>query len=210
MKTDTKSLSQPVERRYHNSYHERFQASHHRPLSKASSLTLGDDMDTRHHFSNSHNHHGRFMAAASASRELAHHQHHEDHSPPVSPLRLPQLSSSQTSISSWQSSSSQPASALPVLSSSSSSSSSSQRSSHSKSSSQSSLSFDFDADDHLCNSKEDRASYNTKFARYHLETYRQNDRMRWNFDFDHNAPLDDAHHHHNSHTVANKYHWKPL
>lgn len=59
-----------------------------------------------------------------------------------------------------------------------------------------------------CNSKEVESSYNTKFARYHLETYRQNDRLRWNFDFDHNRPLDDNHHHHHQ-TVA-RYQWEPV
>ena len=59
----------------------------------------------------------------------------------------------------------------------------------------------------LCNSKEDRATYNTKFAKHHLDTYRQNDRMRWNFDFDHNRPLDDNHHHH--HQSVPRYQWEP-
>lgn len=102
-------------------------------------------------------------------------QDDQDQSPPLSPIRMPQLSSSSSSIASWSSSS--------AFSSSSS-------------------------EEGECNSngmsKEDRATYNTKFARYHLETYRQNDRMRWNFDFDHNRPLDD--HHHSS---GARYQWEP-
>lgn len=99
----------------------------------------------------------------------------EDQSPPMSPLRLPQLSSSSSSIYSW---------------------SSSQGSGH----------ISDDDSQPLCNSKEDRSSYNTKFAKYHLETYRKNDRIRWNFDFDHNRPLDDSHHHH--HQTVPRYQWK--
>lgn len=98
----------------------------------------------------------------------------DDQSPPISPLRLPQLSSSNSSIFSWTTAS---------------------QGSHSTDS------MDLDQ----CNSKEDRATYNTKFARYHLETYRQNDRMRWNFDFDHNRPLDDSHHH----PTSPRYQWEP-
>lgn len=100
----------------------------------------------------------------------------DDQSPPMSPLRLPQLSSSSSSISSWSSSS------------------------------QASQSSD-DGDMMQCNGKEDRSTYNTKFAKHHLETYRQNDRMRWNFDFNHNRPLDDDHHQH--HQVVARYKWEP-
>lgn len=132
-----------------------------------------------------------------------HHQYHHNHdplmdlfsdeSPPLSPLRLQQLSPSASSISSWSSASQ--ASQLsddgtggelhsPLMGPGSSS----------------------------CNSNGSNASssketYNTKFARYHLETYRQNDRLRWNFDFDHNRPLEDSHHH-NHQTVA-RYQWEP-
>lgn len=63
-------------------------------------------------------------------------------------------------------------------------------------------------DGEQCNSKEVESSYNTKFARYHLETYRQNDRLRWNFDFDHNRPLDENHHHH--HQAVARYQWQPI
>ena len=108
------------------------------------------------------------------------HDQDDDQSPPMSPLRLPQLSSSSSSISSWSSSSQN---------------------------SQSSDDGDNNINSQCNNSKEDRSTYNTKFARYHLETYRQNDRMRWNFDFDHNRPLDDTHHHHHQ-TVA-RYQWEP-
>lgn len=113
----------------------------------------------------------------------------DDQSPPLSPLRLPSsqksLSSSNSSISSW-------------------------KSSHQLLGSQSSD--DGDSNHSIgsavsCNSKDDRSTYNTKFARYHLETYRQNDRMRWNFDFDHNRPLDDSHHHH--HQTVPRYQWEP-
>lgn len=109
----------------------------------------------------------------------------EDQSPPMSPLRLPQLSSSSSSISSWSSSSQA-------------SQSGSEDGCELGGSSQCNSS---------SSSKEERASYNTKFARYHLETYRQNDRMRWNFDFDHNRPLEESHHHHHQ-TVA-RYQWEP-
>lgn len=102
----------------------------------------------------------------------------EDQSPPMSPLRLPQLSSSSSSIYSW---------------------SSSQGSGH--------ISSGDDDSQPLCNSKEDRSNYNTKFAKYHLETYKKNDRIRWNFDFDHNRPLGDSNHNHHQ-TVA-RYQWKP-
>lgn len=108
----------------------------------------------------------------------------DDQSPPISPLRSPQLSSSNSSIWSWSSSSQS-----------------------SQSSNSDPLEFD---PQQQCNSKEERSSYNTKFARYHLETYKQNDRLRWNFDFDHNRPVDDnTHHHHRHATVAARYQWDP-
>lgn len=112
---------------------------------------------------------------ASLANLSEHDSSSDDQSPPISPLRLPQLSSSNSSIFSWTSASQ---------------------------GSNSSDSMDVDQ----CNSKEDRASYNTKFAKYHLETYRQNDRMRWNFDFDHNRPLDDSAHHRPS---SARYQWEP-
>ena len=105
----------------------------------------------------------------------------DDQTPPISPLRSPQLSSSSSSISSWGGLSSQ-GSQLSI---------DDGENSNGSSSSQ-------------CNSKD---TYNTKFARYHLETYRQNDRMRWNFDFDHNRPLEDSHHHH--HQTVPRYQWEP-
>lgn len=124
---------------------------------------------------------GGFAQAAPhhASDHVDDNQIDQDQSPPMSPLRLPQLSSSSSSIASW-------------------------------SSSQTSQLSEF-SDLGECNSKEDRSSYNTKFARYHLESYRQNDRMRWNFDFEHNRPLDDSHHHPHHHpTVGHgRYQWEP-
>lgn len=129
------------------------------------------------------------VAAASSFASGHHHssssEHEDSNSPPMSPLRLPQLSSSSSSISSW-----------PFCD--------HNRASHSSQSSE-----DGDSQPALCNSnsKEDRSSYNTKFARYHLETYRRNDQMRWNFDFDHNRPLDEQHHHH--HQTAARYQWEP-
>lgn len=124
-----------------------------------------------------HNHNHNHPRSAMGSVS-SEHDDRDDQSPPMSPLRLPQLSSSSSSIASWASQGSQISSE--------------------------------DGDSQPasgCNSKEDRAAYNTKFARYHIETYRQNDRMRWNFDFDHNRPLDDNHHHHH-HAVA-RYQWEP-
>lgn len=116
-------------------------------------------------------------SSSTCERERSNTDTDEDQSPPMSPLRLPQLSSSSSSIYSW-------------------------------SSSQGSGKMSDDDDSQpLCNSKEDRSSYNTKFAKYHLESYKKNDRIRWNFDFDHNRPLDDSHHHHHQ-TVA-RYQWKP-
>lgn len=54
----------------------------------------------------------------------------------------------------------------------------------------------------MCNYKEERSAYNSKFARYHIESYKQHDRMRWNFDFDHNKPLDNS-----SPTSVGRFDW---
>lgn len=148
---------------------------------KLSEPQLDSDSDghrNRHQLSARNNRHPRTIKTSISS--LPGDRDDDDQSPPNSPLRLPQNPfSSNSSISSWSSSS---------------------RASES--------SEDGDACNNTNNnSKEDRMSYSTKFARYHLETYRQNDRMRWNFDFEHNRPLDDQHHHHHQ-TVA-RYQWEP-
>lgn len=150
---------------------------------KLSEPELDDHRNRRLNARNNLFHHHRPIKTSISS--LPGDRDDDDQSPPNSPLRLPQIFSSNSSISSWSSSS---------------------RASESSSEDGDACNNNSNATT-TGNSKEDRMSYSTKFARYHLETYRQNDRMRWNFDFEHNRPLDDQHHHHHQ-TVA-RYQWEP-
>lgn len=153
---------------------------------------------------------------------LDHHHldnYHRDSRSSTPHLRLPQLSSSNSSISSWSSRASNhsidddydflsasnhttdhhshhfnPLSASGLCN----------NNDRSHNGSQSSLS---QLSTSSSSSSSQKESYNTRFAKYHLETYRQQDRNRWNFDFDHNKPLDSDNR--SQSPSSSRFQWEP-
>lgn len=133
----------------------------------------------------------------------------EDQSPPISPLRLQQLSPSGSSISSWTSSLSQASQlSIDAIDQFNPQFHNDHHNNHSPIGLPTSLLCNSDSNGSTRSSGGGKETYNTKFARRHLDAYRQNDRMRWNFDFDHNRPLDQEQSNHHQASIP-RYQWEP-